>query len=100
MTEIAALQSFGRMQRLGMRQAVIVDPTPIVESTGFDDECSALPFTDRVAKPGRRSIRGKMTAIRKDLPKMIKFLKKDHSQARRLNQLEVAKHHRVRNSMR
>src|ERR1051326_7613655 len=100
MTEIAPLQSFGRMQRLGMGKAVIVDPTPIVESTGLDDERFTLPFTDRISKPGRRHIRGKMTAIRKDLPEMIKFLKKDQSQARCLNQFKVIKQHCIGNAMR
>jgi len=44
--EVDAAEAFGRAQRLGMRMAVVIEPTAFLEARGLDDEGVAFPLAD------------------------------------------------------
>ena len=46
MAEVDAAEAFGRAQRLGMRMAVVIEPTAFLEARGLDDEGVAFPLAD------------------------------------------------------
>ena len=46
MSEIEAAEAFDGVQGIGMWMADIVEPTLIVEASGVDDECIAVPLAN------------------------------------------------------
>ena len=57
-TEVASAELFDRVQRVGMRMAVVIQPAFVVEAARFGDKRVALPAADRVTEPGRLRLRG------------------------------------------
>src|SRR6185503_661188 len=57
-------EALDEVQFLRVWRSCAVEPEPVVEADGIDDEGRTLPVTDRVAEPRRRRIVG-MLADRK-----------------------------------
>src|ERR1051325_7193252 len=63
-SEVDSLEPLCRLQRVGVRVAVVIEPTALLpvsaalESSGIDDERVAFPATDGVAVPRRIGILG------------------------------------------
>src|SRR5215471_2692287 len=75
-----------------MRKTVVIEPTSIVEASGFDYERVAVPCADGVSEPGGIGIRGMTASVSEDLPVMIRYLKKNDGESGSLNQFEWFKH--------
>src|SRR2546422_9891603 len=86
-----------------MRKTVVIEPTSVVEASGFDNERVTLPFAYRISKPGRICI-GRMAAtVSENLPVMIRYLKKNDRESGSLNHFERFKHrdeHCIRDTVR
>src|SRR4029453_19541425 len=67
-SEIDATESFGHAQLLRMRMTAPVEPRPIVEAGGFDDQRVPLPSANGIAQPRRVWIRRQLPSIHVDLP--------------------------------
>src|SRR5262249_43260175 len=100
MADVRAFESFCGMECFGMWEAVVVEPTAIVESSCFGDKCVSFPSSDRISKPGRRHICSEFASVHKDLAKVVALLVEDECHPRCLDEVEVTEQHRIRNSMR
>src|SRR5437016_8979673 len=81
-----------------MRKTVVVEPTSVVEASGFDNERVTLPSADGISKPGGICICRMAAAVSENLPVMIGYLKKNDGESGSLNQFERLKHrdeHRI-----
>jgi hypothetical protein len=85
---VAAPEAFDGMQSIGMGMAIVIQPAFIVEAARLDDQRIALPSANRVTEPRGLRIFGKQAAIRKDLPKLYKFLEENQGHSGSADHLE------------
>src|SRR5579871_5922098 len=81
--------SFRQVQGFAVRLARAIQPAPVIETDGVDDERIALPVPDRVAVPsGRLNLQVMWAAIQEKTPVTVRVaLRKQHDQLGSLNDL-------------
>src|SRR5437868_13754130 len=85
MSEVRAMEALDDVQHFRVR--VHVDPTPIVETYGINDERISLPLSGGVAHPGRIAILGMRAAVQEHLPHTRGELENLHQERRSLHEL-------------
>ena len=60
--------AFDDVELLGVRVTFKVEPEPVVESDGVDDERVSVPSANRVTVPRRVRIHGMRSSVHEDLP--------------------------------
>ena len=64
--EVAAAETLGQTERLGLWMSGAVEPTLVVEPGGRDDQRVAFPSSDRVAEPRRVRVLRQIAAVGED----------------------------------
>ena len=69
-----------RVQSLGVRRAIVIEPELVVEADRVDHQRVLLERTDRVAEPGRVELGRVLAAIHEDLPVAVNvpFVEDEH----------------------
>ena len=83
--EVPAPEAFDHAQRVAVRMAHPIEPAPVVEANGVDDQRVARPRADRIAHPSRLRIRRQLAAIQENLAEHRVLLVEDDNQPRRLD---------------
>src|ERR1700682_2993402 len=85
MPEVGACEALGDMHRVAVGMTCVIQPAPVVESSGIDNQRVSLPLTSRITIPGRQRDFGTAAAIHENLPKVSHLLVKDSDDVRSLN---------------
>src|SRR5262245_24268665 len=76
----------------------VIQPTTIVETSGFDNQRVTVPFPDGITDPCGCHLFGEIPAVRKNLPEAVLVFVENRDHSRRLNDFKWSggHHHRVR----
>ena len=83
-TEVTAVESFGRVIDVTVRMASVIEPALIIEALRIDHECIVFPLANRITQPRWLHFLRKAAAICKNLTKVALVLKQDQGHGRSL----------------
>jgi len=75
--EVRTRETLGRVQRVGMGVTGVIEPAPIVEPPGLDNQGVSIPFADGITIPGGKLDFGKAAPIHENLAVVLHLLVKN-----------------------
>jgi len=83
--EVTTREALGDTQRFGVRMTERVEPCPVVEAAGIDDQRVTLPVADRIPKP-RGVLEDVLASVEIDHALRVDAFIQDDQQVRQVNE--------------